>query len=614
MLRRKIMGVLLMHAILLPTLAFGQAAPKVYEAPKDVLDKIKEEGTKNSQIMQTLSYLSDVIGPRLTASPGMKRGNDWTRDTLAKWGLQNAHLEPWGPFGRGWTLKRFYAMVNGPAAFPLIAYPKAWSPGTDTLVPPPAGPVVDPKAKKGKTLATAPVAARANQNTAYTAEVVHFNAAKEEDLAQYKGKLKGKIVLLGAIREVPARFEAPGKRATEKELLDLANAPDPAAPRPAGANRPGGFPGGPNAQQPGVLSAAARFRFLSEEGAAIIIDGARGDGGTIFVSQATAVQPAPAAGAAPGAPGAPQGPRYYEKGANVPIQVSAAAEHFNRVARMVDAGEKVTMTVDLAVEFQDTDTNGYNTIAEIPGTDKADEIVMLGGHLDSWQSGTGATDNAAGCSVMMEAVRILKTLGLKPRRTIRIALWTGEEQGLLGSRAYVKQHFGYLGDGTTPAFGGGGGGGAANRAPQKLTKLPEYDKLSAYFNIDNGTGKIRGIYEQGNDNVRPIFSQWFNSFRDPKWYDAAKYDKDKIDMSATTITISNTGGTDHQSFDAIGLPGFQFIQDEIEYNQRTHHSNMDVFDRIQGDDMKQMAIILAAFVYQTAMMDDKLPKKNNAPQ
>ena len=610
MLRRKIVGVMLVYAFLLPTIAFGQTASKIYEVSPEVLAKIKDEGTKNSQIMQTLGYLSDVIGPRLTASPGMKRGNDWTRDTLAKWGLQNAHLEPWGPFGRGWTLKRFYAMVNGPTAFPLIAYPKAWSPGTDTLTAPPAMAAVDPKAKKGKT-PPPPVPVPANQNTAYTGEVVHFNATKEEDLAQYKGNLKGKIVLLGPLRDVAARFDAPGKRYTDKELLDLADAPDPAAPRPAG-NRPQGGPGGPGGANNFQFN-AARFRFLAEEGVAIIIDGARGDGGTIFVSQATAVQPAPAAGvtpAPPGAPAAPQGPRYYEKGANIPIQVSAAAEHFNRVARMVDAGEKVTMTVDLAVEFQDTDPNGYNTIAEIPGTDKADELVMLGGHLDSWQSGTGATDNGAGCAVMMEAVRILKTLGLQPRRTIRIALWTGEEEGLLGSRAYVKQHFGYLGDGTTPAFGGGGGGGGANRAPQKLTKLPEYDKLSAYFNIDNGTGKIRGIYEQGNDNVRPIFRQWFSPFRDPKWYD-----KDKtLDMSADTISISNTGGTDHQSFDAIGLPGFQFIQDEIEYNQRTHHSNMDVFDRIQGDDMKQMAIILATFVYQTAMMDDKMPKKNNAPQ
>jgi Zn-dependent M28 family amino/carboxypeptidase len=216
---------------------------------------------------------------------------------------------------------------------------------------------------------------------------------------------------------------------------------------------------------------------------------------------------------------------------------------------------------------------------------------MLGGHLDSWHGGTGATDNGAGCAVMMEAMRIIQTLELKPRRTIRIAMWTGEEQGLLGSRAYVKQHFGYFGDGTTPAFGGGGG---QNQTPQKLTTLPEYDKFSSYFNIDNGTGKIRGVYMQGNDGVRSIFRSWLAPFKD---------------MGANTLTLSNTGGTDHQSFDGIGLPGFQFIQDEIEYNARTHHSNMDVFDRIQADDMKQIATIVAAFVYQAAMMDEKMPRK-----
>jgi len=394
------------------------------------------------------------------------------------------------------------------------------------------------------------------------------------------------------LRDIPARFEAPGKRLTEKDLLELADAPDPAsiqrpaAPRPAGPN---------NFQQQAQFN-ARRMRFLSEEGAAILIDGARGDGGTIFVQQASVVPNAPPAAGHPATPAA----RLYDKGANVPIQISAAGEHFNRVARMVDAGEKVTMTVDLNVEFQDQDLNGYNTVAEIPGTDKKDEIVMLGGHLDSWQSGTGATDNGAGCAVMMEAMRIIQTLGLQPRRTIRIALWTGEEQGLLGSRAYVKQHFGYFGDGTTPA---GGGGPNANAAPLPLTKLAEYDKLSSYFNIDNGTGKIRGVYMQGNDAVRPIFRKWLEPFRDPKWFD-----KDK-ELGANTLTLSNTGGTDHLSFDAIGLPGFQFIQDTVEYDTRTHHSNMDVFDRIQGDDMKQIATIVATFVYQAAMMDEMMPRK-----
>lgn len=591
MLRRKFLGVILVYAFLLPGFALAQApavgsgsaapANAVYAAPKEVIDKIKDEGMNRSQVMQTLSYLSDVIGPRLTASPGMKRGNEWTRDTLAKWGMENAHLEPWGPFGRGWTLKKFYAMVDGPTAFPLIAYPKAWSPGTDTLVTLPTVLAANPK-KKGA--AAMPV----DQNTAFTAEVVHFNAANEAELDQYKGKLKGKIVLVGPIRELKAHFDPQGTRATDKELLDMANAPDPASvQRPA-------FTPNANFQQIQQFN-AKRMRFLADEGAAILIDAGRGDGGTIFVQQAAAVPPPPTAAGTPAGPPA----RVWEKGANVPIQISAAAEHFNRVARMVDAGEKVTMTVDLAVEYQDQDQNGYNTIAEIPGTDLKDQIVMLGGHLDSWQSGTGATDNGAGCAVMMEAMRIIKTLGLQPRRTIRIALWTGEEQGLLGSRAYVKQHFGYRGDGTTPAFGGGG----PNQASLPVTKLPEYDKLSAYFNIDNGTGKIRGVYMQGNDNVRPIFRKWLDPFKDPKWFDPNK------ELGANTLTLSNTGGTDHLSFDAIGLPGFQFIQDEVEYSARTHHSNMDVFDRIQADDMKQIATIVATFVYQTAMMDEQMPKK-----
>lgn len=592
MIRRRIVGVLLVFAVLLPTVGFGQNGIKIYEAPREVFDKIKEEGTKNSQVMKTLSYMSDVIGPRLTGSPGMKRANEWTRDTLASWGLQNARLEQWGPFGRGWTLKRFYANVDGPTPFPLIAYPKAWSPGTDTLIPPP--PPIDPKAKKSK---TAEPAGANHKGTAYTGEVVKFWATTEAELEKYKGNLKGKIVLVGNPRAVAPNNEANVRRYTDSQLLALADAPDPATIRPTG------FGQGVGQGQPPQLTAAQRFRFLHEEGAAILIDAGRGDGGTIFVQGATAVQPA-----TPPPPGTPA-LNVRTKGAIVPIQISAAVEHYNRLVRMVEAGEKVTMTVDLAVEFQDDDPNAYNTIAEIPGGDKADEVVMLGGHLDSWHSGTGATDNGAGCAVMMEAVRIIQTLGLKPRRTIRIALWSGEEQGLLGSRAYVRQHFGYRGTGG----GGGGGGGGQAAAQQPLTKLPDYDKFSAYFNIDNGTGKIRGVYMQGNEGVRPIFRQWLNAFRDPRWW-KADFDATKdMSFAANTLTLANTGGTDHLAFDAVGLPGFQFIQDAVEYDTRTHHSNMDVFDRIQADEMKQMSIILALFVYQTAMMDEKLPRKVVAP-
>lgn len=577
MFRRKFLSAVILCALLTPIAAYGQATP-FFTAPQDVLDKIQDEGLNRSQVMQTLSYMSDVIGPRLTNSPAMKRANDWTRDTLAKWGLQNSHLEAWGPFGRGWTLKRFYANVDGPTAFPLIAYPKAWSPGTDTLMPPP--PLI-PVRRGARPAAAAPAISK---NNPFTAEVVRMSATKDEELEQYKGKLRGKIVLVGSIREIRAHFEPEAKRETDKELLDLADAPDPATIR-----RPTGQPAGtPSQFQIAAQFNARRMRFLYDEGAAILIDGARGDGGTIFVQQATAVQPPPP----PAGQQSPPPIRLYDKDANIPVQISAAGEHFNRLARMIDAGEKVTMTVDLGIEYQEADPLGYNTIAEIPGTDKADEIVMLGGHLDSWQAGTGATDNAAGCAVMMEAVRILQTLGLKPRRTIRIALWSGEEQGLLGSRQYVAKHFGYFGDTPPPVFGKGGFGAPA--APRKLTKLPEYDKLSAYYNIDNGTGKIRGVYMQGNEGVRPIFRRWLAPFRE---------------AGATTLTLSNTGGTDHLAFDAIGLPGFQFIQDTIEYNTRTHHSNMDVFDRIQADDMKQMAVILAAFVYQSAMSDERIPRK-----
>jgi hypothetical protein len=569
MLKRKAFGALLVGVLLLPTFAFGQTA--IYEVPADVMARIKDEGTKNSQVMKTLSYMTDVIGPRLTGSPGMKRANEWTRDTLAGWGLQNAKLHSWGPFGRGWTLKKYSAMVDGPTAFPFLSYPKAWSPGTDTV-----------------TKSKAP----------FTGEVVRFTATDEAGLEAYKGKLRGKIVLMSPVREIKAWMDAPGKRFTDSELLGLADAPDPAAPRRPSANPAPQGP--PNNFAQAQQFNARRMRFLVEEGAAVLVDSARGDGGTIFVQGAAALPPT-----TPAAPGTPNlGVR--DKNAVVPIQISAAAEHYNRVARMIDAGEKVTMTIDLAVEYQDADMNSYNTIAEIPGTDKADEVVMLGGHLDSWHGGTGATDNGAGCSVMMEAVRIIQQLGLKPRRTIRIGLWSGEEQGLLGSRAYVRDTFGFRGTGAPAGPGGGGGQG---QAALPLTKLPAYDKFSAYYNIDNGTGKIRGVYMQGNEGVRPIFRRWLESFKDPKWYDASN----PMNMSAYTLSLSNTGGTDHLAFDAIGLPGFQFIQDPVEYDTRTHHSNMDVFDRIQADDMKQMSIILAAFVYQTAMMDDKMPRKTVAP-
>ena len=554
MIRRQFAALLLLFTLTVPYVVFAQQPQGQQPAldPNDPLAKIRDEGLNRSQVMQTLSYLSDVIGPRLTASPGLKRANEWTRDTLTKWGLQNAHLESWGPFGRGWTLKRFSAQVIEPLDVPLIAYPKAWSPGTN-------GPI--------------------------TADVVYFDAKDEADMARFKGQLKGKIVLTSTLREVKAHFEPLGSRRDEKNLLALANSP---MPRPAGGGR-----GGNNQQFLAAQQfAAAKNQFFLDEGAALLIDAGRGDGGTIFVQSATVPQPF-----SPNAfgPNAPRRINPYDKNAKMVPQIVVAAEHYNRIVRMIQAGEKVKIESNIAVEYQDTDTNAYNTVAEIPGSDPQlkDEIVMLGGHMDSWHSGTGATDNGAGVAVGMEAVRIIQALGLKPRRTIRIALWTGEEQGLLGSRAYVAQHFGKI---ETPATSNAtqGDGTSTTRPTPVLVKMAEYDKLAGYFNLDNGTGKIRGVYLQGNDGVANLFRQWLAPFKD---------------LGAETLSLSNTGGTDHLSFDAIGLPGFQFIQDDIEYDTRTHHSNMDVFDRIQADDMKQAATIMATFVYQTAMRDEKLPRK-----
>jgi hypothetical protein len=523
----------------------GKAAEKetmVAKPAADAVARIKDEGLNRSQVMATLSHLTDVIGPRLTGSPGMKWANEWTKTKLAEWGLENAHLEAWGTFGRGWSLTHFSAEVVEPQCIPLIAFPKAWSPGLEGTL---------------------------------TAEVVFLKAKNETELATYKGKLKGTIVLTSPPRAVAARFEPLATRTSDHDLLELANASE--APRGGRRPRTDEF-------------ARARLKFLAEEGAALLVDPSEhGDGGTLFV----------AAASVPGAPSAPRAQRLsaWDKDApNVPPQMVVAIEHYNRMVRMIEEGLGLKMAVELGVAFHDDDPLAYNTVAEIPGTDLTDEVVMLGGHMDSWHSGTGATDNAAGVAVVMEAVRILRALDLKPRRTVRIALWSGEEQGLRGSRGYVSKHFG-RGD-PLPSMGGPRAGGSSSAGTPHETSDPaakkEYEQFSAYFNLDNGTGKIRGVYLQGNEAVRPIFRKWLQPFRD---------------MGASTLSLSNTGGTDHLSFDGIGLPGFQFIQDEIHYSTRTHHSNQDVYDNLLADDMKQAAVIMASFVYDAAMYDQKLPRK-----
>lgn len=543
MLRKKLTIAVILTALLMPAFALGQAtSPAVYTAPKETIDKIRDEGMNRSQVMQTLSYLTDVIGPRLTGSPNMKRANEWTRDKMKEWGMQNAGLESWGPFGRGWSLRRFSATIVEPQYTPVIGYPSAWSPST-----------------KG----------------AVTGEVVHISAKTPEDLAKYKGQLAGKIVLVSNERVLKPIDKPLMMRMSDEDLTKLAAAPDPSASGDSGNPPPAmikNFVDSMNFQ-------AKKMKFLIDEGAAVMLENSNnGSGGTIFVQGASVgVEMGEIKTIDDIFNSAAFQPHNKKWEANMMPQATLATEDYNRLVRMIKLGAKPKMTVEIDSQFHDDDPMQYNTVAEIPGSDPAlkDEVVMLGGHLDSWHSGTGATDNGAGCAAVMEAARIIIASGLKPRRTIRVALWSGEEQGIFGSTNYVKKHFGEKKDGT-------------------LVKGPDYDKLSAYYNLDNGTGKIRGVYMQGNAGVRPYFEAWLAPF---------------ADLGAKTLTMSNTGGTDHLPFDGIGLPGFQFIQDTVEYNTRTHHSNQDNFDRIQPEDMKQSATIIAAFAYQTAMMDGKLPRK-----
>ncbi len=544
MFQKKNIVLLIFAALLAPSVALGQQAP----APEAVT-KIMDEGMNRSQAMATIRYLTDVIGPRLTNSPGQKRANQWTKQQLEKWGLTNAMVDPWGEFGRGWELKRFSAMVTaGEQTTAFRAYPKAWSPST---------------------------------NGAVTSDVIYYDAANDADLEKFRGKLKGAIVLNAPERPVADIFKPTATRQSDADLAKMEDA-KPAGPPPA-------QPAPTEAQRAAQAFNYRKTKMLFDEGAAVIIDSGFGvDAGTIRVMGANLPPAAP--GTAPNF-----GLRVASKNAPATIpQLVAEVEQYNRLVRLIKQGVPVRITVDLQVQFYDDDLQGYNTIAEIPGTDPRlkDEVVMVGGHLDSWHAGTGATDNGAGVTVSMEAVRIIQALGLKPRRTIRIGLWTGEEQGLLGSRGYVAKNIGTVGDGSdADAFRAMGG------ASVPINKKPGHDKFSAYYNLDNGTGQIRGIYLQGNAQLRSLFKGWLTPFQ--PW-------------NATTVTINNTSGTDHQAFDALGIPGFQFIQDPIEYFTRSWHTTQDVSDRVLEEDLKRSAVIMAAFAYNTAMMDERLPRKETS--
>ena len=508
-------------------LLFGlcQASFILLFAQKDgdeaVISKLKEEGLKNSQVMDHAFYLTDVSGPRLTASPGFMNAAKWAKSKLESWGLKNAQIESWGDFGKGWQQERCYIAMTKPYYVPFIGQSKAWTGSTP-----------------GKGI--------------MNAEVLLIKAKDSAELMQYAGKLKGKIVLVWTNDTLKPTFKADATRYTDEELDKMAKA----EPRQAGqrGNRQQGSPDAMNAFRARQAFTRVLNNLYLQEKPALVLSTSRGNEGTIFV----------------------QGGGQYTKDApEAPANVVLSTDDYLRVQRLVNAGIPVQLEADIKTKFFDKDLKGYNVIAEIPGTDPKlkDEVVMLGGHLDSWHGATGATDNAAGCAVMMEAVRLLKASNLQPRRTIRIALWGGEEQGLHGSRNYVKMH-------------------AADVETMQLQ--PAHGKISAYYNLDNGTGKIRGVYLQGNAGVKPIFAKWLEPFKD---------------LGASTLTIDNTGGTDHLSFDNVGIPGFQFIQDEIQYNTRTHHTNMDTYDHLQPDDLKQAATIVAAFVFNTAQRDELLPRK-----
>ena len=471
--------------------------------------KIKEEGLQRSKVMEIASYLTDVYGPRLTGSPEIKRAGEWAVKEMQSWGVANAKIEPWTGFGRGWSNDRFSAQMTAPSNAALIGYPKAWTPGTN-------GPV------KG--------------------EAIEARLETPADLEKWRGQLKGKFVLTAPPRAVTPHFAPQADRFTSAELEELAR-----QPISTGRGRGGA---------PGAVTTPAfvreRTAFLVAEGVLATLEPSRGDGGTVFVQSG--------------------GSRNAADPPTVP-QIVLTAEHYNRILRILDKKIAVTLEMDVRNRFYDGDAGAINVVAEIRGTGKADEVVMLGAHFDSWHTGTGATDNAAGSAVMMEAMRILKATGLPLRRTVRMGLWGGEEQGYYGSRAYVAEHFGDR---------------------QTLATKAEHAGFSAYFNVDNGGGAIRGVYLQGNESVAPIFRAWMEPL---------------ANLGMTTLAIRNTSGTDHLSFDQVGLPGFQFIQDGMEYDTRTHHSNMDVYDRLQADDMMKNAVIVASFVYHAANRDQLLPRK-----
>jgi hypothetical protein len=489
------------------------------EADLKALGLIKQEATERSQLMETAGYLTDVYGPRLTGSPQLKAAADFILQRLITWKLQNSRYERFGPFGPGWTNDRFVALALAPDAYGLLAYPKAWTPGTP-------GDVI--------------------------ADAVLAPVETERDFDRYRGKLRGKFVLTMPIQPAPAAPSANRLTYSSEDLQGLAT---PGTPARSGAV---------TSQE--LEFARKRMQFYIEENAAVLVEPGRSSGGTVFVTDGRLRDEAAFLGAG-----------FYPWPDEVAPQVVIAHEQYNRIARTLGRGIQVTLEMNIVNNYLTADPDSFNLVAEIPGIDDRSQVVIIGAHLDSWHAATGATDNAAGCAVVLEALRILSATGLKMRRTVRLVLWAGSEQGLLGSRAYVATHF-------------------ADAAT--MTLKPEHAGLSAYFNVDGGTGAIRGLYLEGNEAARPVLARWIAPF---------------AGVGMTALSPRTAPGSDHLSFDAVGLPSFHFIQDPLDYEASTRHSNMDVYDRLQASTLIQNAVIVASLAYRAANANEMMPRKPLPP-
>ena len=529
--------VVLLAALSATLLVAAPSAAQVQErVDMEMVGKIRHEAFKRSQVVQTLDHLTDTIGPRLTNSPSMARANQWTRQKLTEWGLSNVHDDPVPDLGRGWVFSEAGIEMLSPRAMPLHALPKAWTPGTGGAV---------------------------------EGEAIFAKLERQADLDKWKGKLRGKVVF-GSEARAYKQGEAPDwKRHSHDTLEDLAAYPVPTDSKKPGEDRAAMIERFRKRSE----FAPVLNRFLAEEGVAATVDISSWDNGIIRVTGG--------------------GSRKAGEPVGVPGFVMMA-EHYNTVMRALEREELVRLRVQSDGRFtSDDNLTGYNTIAEIPGTGpRRNEVVLIGAHLDSWHAGAGASDNGAGVAVMMEAMRILKAVGARPNRTIRIALWTGEEQGLIGSQSYVSRHFAGYAEPTDPAQKALPASLRENRGP--LQRKSGYDKLSVYFNLDNGSGRIRGVYAQENMAAAPIFEAWLKPFND---------------VGATLVTQRNTGSTDHISFDSVGLPGFQFVQDQLDYFTNVHHTHLDVLDHAAPEDLKQAAAVIASFAYHAAMREAKLPRK-----